>query len=292
MNRYKKVLVIVVLIAIFTIQPAFAYLEPEHNDFMSKVLFGENHRVKNDAIKLLEYASYLAIDQNNNYGYEKLKFLNDKGVKRIPNSIRTINYSSNSEHRIHTHRGWEYTGYSGYKDNNDVAHWKIRKEILLETVSLVFNFKRFAEPRLGIDFGFDKRCNSFAALIYYIHVLSDHIYDYKQRKGQINQNNELNKEPIMLLVRSHPGETNPDIIYELEKHLKILFDKPSNRNLYGELTRRLKEVRLDAEKTIDPKFERGTHEHAEKVMKILIDYVPGLLKKEDFFKAVFIQNSY
>lgn len=122
-----------------------------------------------EAIEAIESAAYLCPDQFNGSGKEELNTLIAYGVPGIPNSIDEINFTSNWQHRRYTHMDWVPM------EHPDVGNWDMRKEILLATVNKVFDFGPFTDPvpLLGWKVDYTDQCNSFCALVYYVHILGD-----------------------------------------------------------------------------------------------------------------------
>lgn len=265
--------------------PAMAYDKKEHNRYLELVLFGqENYTASKptsvqSALEALEDASYLAIDQFNSNGSSELSFLrNDYRVPGLPDNIETINFTANYLHRSYTHRGYKYEYII------DKANWLVRKNILLATTEKVFNFKLLSGTILGVDFGYDKKCDSFAALLYYVHILSDHEARASYKVTDV----------MIPLAQAHVGSDNPDIFSELKHHLTILFTDQKDTHKYKafmlELDSQAEHARSLAATTgginSDEKFETFKNQ-VNDLFTLLEDYVPRLLKEELFFTNVF-----
>lgn len=274
MRRSKWVIVLLcILLALGNIsQTSFAYERNGHDAYMSDVLFKNFKEVKNDSriandIKALECASYLAIDQFNNNGQKDLDFLLNYGVKGIPLYVSDISYNaSGTTHRSHTHRGWDFQNYFVTK-----KLWPIRKQILLNSADKIFDFK-----------GNEAQKESFCALIYYIHILADHMDDtsYKIKNG---------------LKMDVGGRTDEiDIIHELLKHIKVLFADQKYTHKYRSLTSALERYNKRLAKIVRPvggintdeKFEQK-QEYTKRIKELLTWYIPEMLKEEAFFSEVF-----
>lgn len=275
----------VVLIS-FTLQ-AFGFGADKHDAYLEKVLFGNGNYAASqtqdikDKIRMLEYASYLTLDQVRDLGQDKLDFLKQQKVKRLPKldtfQLTGIFYGN---HRNYTHRGWDYVYPIPKEDSHDKANWPLRKKLLCSTVNKVFDFGFFNERGES----YCDQCNSFSALVYYVHVLGDHMSadSYKIRDLTIP------------FARAHGSDTNPDVFSELEKHFKILFSDQKNSFTYMSLKQEMdvlaEEARTLAGSTgginTDEKFQQYQN-YEEKLMNVLINYVPLLLKNEAFFKNEF-----
>lgn len=229
-----------------------------------------------NAIEALKCASFLALDQFNGDGIKELETLNAYKVKNLPASITEIDFKSNSKHRSFTHKGWDAL----YAD--DRAHWPLRKEILLATTEKIFNFQWAASEWIGIEY--NQKCDSFAALVYYVHVLGDH---EARKSAKID-------DVMMAFARPHADRNNPDMFSELKYHLSILFKDQKSSRKYTSLMSELDEIAADA-RDLETRTDGVYSEDDFQEFKDLVDqlfetlerYVPKLLAKEDFFKKVF-----
>lgn len=99
MKRSIKTMIYMVLLFLLANAPLFSFAASVHDDYMAKVLFGNRAGVhkRSEKTKALEYASYLAIDQFNGKGEEKLSYLRDKTkVRGLPARISAFDFSYNS----------------------------------------------------------------------------------------------------------------------------------------------------------------------------------------------------
>ena len=285
-----------------------------HDEFLGRVLLGRNYDSKKDAeaLKMLQYASYLAIDQFNNNNeskasgdQEKLDWLRrDCHVSGLPKSVNEINPPSDGSttqlsaknHRTYTHRGWLFP-YKNH-EKGDLAYSDVRNAILKNTVIKVFNFRLKPPGEVGnwlkrafaISFD-DAKCNAVCQLIYYIHILGDCYEDDNYYKA--NGSNNGFKIP---LGRKTPGNTIEDtsIIEELIKIMPDLFADQQSTWMYStfmkELAARRNEIRALYGKTgginSTERYEEY-HKQAKKLMDVLELYVPRLLQNEKYFSKVF-----
>lgn len=275
--------IMTVILLLSALVPCYAHDREGHNLFLRETLFGQNGLILSEkgkkALTALEYASYLALDQYNGKGADELVYLKtDYKVPGIPDSIESFDFSGNQYHRTYTHRGWNYV----YPI--DKANWKVRKNILLATTEKVFDVSPLSGKMLWHDFGYDKKCESFAALIYYVHVLGDH----EARKSYKVTN------VMMPLAQATYSPTNLDIISELKLHLQVIFADQKNTHKYKGLMRELGYIEEDARKLAattgginsDEKFE-VFHNQVTSLLALLKEYVPRMLKEEAFFTDVF-----
>ena len=255
----------------------FAHDKRGHNQDLEEVLFGKGFDSKalsdqaKQTVDAIEAASYLAIDQYNGNGADELKLLKDQNILGLPDDISEIDFTANSQHRSFTHRGWDYF-YT-----NDRAHWNTRKSILLNTINEKFDFGEKSNQIVG----FNKKCNSFSAVIYYIHIIGDHIEDKSYKYSDL---------------KIAVGGTNDDqnIIKELLKHSEILFSNPRTMIQRIRFTQRLKSLDGKFKKIVlseggvnsNEKYNKY-HMYCEELLQILKEEMPYLLKKEEFFSKVF-----
>ncbi|SFG31053.1 DNA/RNA non-specific endonuclease [Oribacterium sp. WCC10] len=166
MKRYFTVVVAVILL--FTnIITAYACDENQSNIRVREILFGDDAlRYSSDEnVKLLLDAMYLCCEQADNQGQNKVDQLKLKKVDSVP-SISDINIK-NGELIDCSHIAWD----SEYLTNKKAR--KNRKRLLQNAVNKVFDFGLF-NNWFGSETG---KCNSFAALLYYSHILADYLAD-------------------------------------------------------------------------------------------------------------------
>lgn len=282
----RKLTLIVAFIILFSClfpTNSFAHERPEHDKDLVAVLFSEEYEVKQQPENIQNYisaltcATYLTIDQYQGNGQDSLDFLIEQGYRGIPESIEVFDYhTSPSIHRSFTHRGWEHV----YID--DKAKWNIRKKLLIEVVNQTFDFGSESNAISG----YDPKCESFSALLYYVHILGDHNDDssYKIQNG--------------LKIALGGREDKVDIVHELLKHLDIIFHAQRFSPKYllfiakiNSINRRIGRL-VDSEGGInsDEKFEKY-HALGEELMNTLKKNIPELLENEEFFSAVFYPES-
>lgn len=274
MKRLKWLIVLMCIVLVIgnIPQKGYAFERDDHDEYMLEVFFKNFKEVKNDPsiqdqIKALECASYLTIDQFNNNGQKDLDFLLTYGVKGIPSRVSDISFNaSGTTHRSYTHRGWDFQYPTVTKEL-----WLARKQILLSTADKIFDFQED-----------DVKKDSFCALIYYIHILGDHMDDtsYLIKNGlKMDVGGRIDKE---------------DIIHELLHHIEIIFSDQKHTNKYRSLTgaleryndRLAKIVRSDGGINTAEKFQQK-QEYTDNLMKLLTMYLPEMLKEEQFFYDVF-----
>lgn len=283
----RRVLSIILLIAIMLSisVPANAHDKEGHNRFLEEVLFGRDGYISTlseegqKALTALEYASYLAVDQFNGKGSEELNYLRKTyKVPGLPGSIGSFDFTGNQFHRSYTHRGWDHEYVQ------DKANWSIRRNLLLATTEQVFDFSVLSGKILGYDFGYAEKCNSFAALVYYVHIIGDH----EARTGY------KVTDVMMPIAQAHVDDSNPDILSEVKHHLQVIFADQQDTHKYKTLMQELDALAGKARALAatpggvnsDEKFI-VFHEQVKELLTLLQDYVPNMLKDEAFFTAVF-----
>ena len=270
--------------------PVYAHDRKQHDLDIESVLFGKvNFSTSKEAdvqnaAKALKCAAYLAIDQFNGKGADELNFLEKEyKVSGLP-KLSEIDFRGNNNHRRYTHRGWDFQ-----YGKSDVGHWTVRKSILLKTVDKQFDFEKSPNAILG-HFNekyleYDKKCDSFCALIYYTHIIGDYIGNETYGQFRSNYPNQMDL-----------GGTNDDysITAELLKHTKILFADQKDTHKYITLQNSLTALDGKIRKLVlskegidtEEKYKQYT-EYAEDLKDILTHNIPNLLKEEDFFKKVY-----
>lgn len=145
----------------------FACDESQTDTHIKEILFGHNaSRLENDErVTMLLDAVYLCCEQADGRGQEKLRFLKGQGMYLLP-SLSSLDIKSASLIEC-SHNSWTYK-YQKEQEAQDN-----RKTVLTRTVNKVFRFGRLNSWR-GTD---DKKCESFAALLYYFHILADYVAD-------------------------------------------------------------------------------------------------------------------
>ncbi len=292
MKRLITFFIVALVTMSLSLVPVFGFSAKVHGDYVHKVLFGlDSYQLivseYREEIKILDSALTLCIDQFNNSDSSLLTALKDAKVNRIPDSISEMNLIANAQtHRRYTHQGWEsqesYLKENGLKDFVD--KWKDRKTILLSSVNKVFDFGLFAEISAYLFGMYNEKCDSFAATIYYVHILSDYL-EAENYKDSI-------KTMMPIATRTSSGYT--DIINEMIKHFEVLFSSQLEDSNYSNLIEEMKEIHRDILKVsksdgypFNDESYKEYHEQVNKLIDTLIKYVPKLLEKEKFFAKKF-----
>ena len=288
----KKVLcLLLVLIIVLSLTPSLAYAHTSAADHWKElrlVLFGDEgylvgkpENIRNK-VYILQYASQVCIDQ---FGKDSCKAsfirLQQLGVTRLPKSIDDITlYPLSNNHREYTHLGWDYD-YSMYCDErnkNWTDTWEKRQILFLSAVEKVFNFNGLPDLYDGVIGGYTEECKAFTKLLYYVHLLGDHL-EYSASSY------EKGKDQVIPL-----GATRGDsLIGEILEVLPVLFPNQD----YSQLERDLMKINTDVCSILNKPDELKTdfspyHKCAEEVLNTLVEHIPGLLQKEDYFTKAFM----
>ena len=278
------------VLLIFSVTPYYAHPNAnEHNKELESVLFERGYSKhlskRKEYITAIEEASYLTIDQYGGRGEDTYKSLKKKKMGGLPFKFDTIDYREDlfgngtkinpNTHRLFTHQGWDID-YGNSKVNK---FWKVRKNILLGTVNSVFDFGIFSSIT-----GYSDKCNSIAGIIYYVHILGD--YAEADKKDKIQQ---------LAALAGRSDECN--MIPALREYFKNLFENQQSSQSYKDLMNGLDDIedraasiyRSTGSINTDEKFQEY-HECASDLLELLQKHVPGLLKKEEFFKKVFYSD--
>ena len=185
-------------------------------------------------------------------------------------------------HRLYTHKGWDFSEYP------DKAFWKRRKKIMQDTAQQMFFkhsnsiFPWLSDTFLGLREP-SEQCDAFCALVYYVHILGDHLEGDKPEKL-------IALEPLA----QYESLSSPGIIPELQEYLQILFVDQKYTRTFTALMQDLDVLGREAEKVYYSWGGINTEEkcainrnNAEKLLTLLGDKVPILLRNESFFKNLF-----
>ena len=261
-----------------------------HNDELKKILFGEfilnlsSKAEKN--FDLISKAAYLTLDYFNNVeqGARFYYDLKNSGVKDLP-SLESIDFSGNKYHQKYTHMGWEFN-----YGVTDKANWEARKKILLNTVDKVFESNKNRRIWSSSRTIHDSKKNDFAALVYDIHILGDHIGDMDAtRYTRIRLVSEPGYRGQTVSPTSAGPFNNMTLYTYLLYHIQRLFREQRDSYEYKEL---IKFLERHKDEFSNHKEDKVPYEEvqfiANETKKVLIKYIPKLLQGEDFFKNAFM----
>ncbi|MDW5299586.1 MAG: DNA/RNA non-specific endonuclease [Sedimentibacter sp.] len=162
-----SVLLLTIALMFSSAVPTYACDESQTNTYVKQVLFGDqaSQYESDENIKMLLNALFLCSEQHDNLGQDKLTQLKDKRVGMLP-TLSGINVSGDSLLDC-AHNSWEYEFVGDKKAQAN------RKKTLQRTVNKVFDFGVIN----NIFCSGSGKCNSFSALLYYTHILSDYLAD-------------------------------------------------------------------------------------------------------------------
>ena len=270
--------------------------QKEHDDELFAVLFGEGYNLaadKKEVFQAIADATALCIDQfsvnetirSKEEQFNKLKeregFSLSFDAIELQKGTGGINVVAKT-HRRYTHRGWDFSMYPLPE------LWNKRKKILTATVnkelfgqsSGVFHILPFLEGTLYNEDACNDQCEAFCKLAYYVHILGDH----KEAESYTPEFSQL-----IPLVR-HEDPTSPALIQELIDLLPVLCQGQDCTSLVNEL----QNIQAIASNAYNAKEGLGSqinfdnyHACAENVYKKLVEYLPDMMRKTDYFKSVF-----
>lgn len=174
--------------------------ENQINTYVPQILFGDNasSKASDEKVKMLLDALYLNSMQSDGQGKDKIEYLKSKKVRGI-GSLSDLDIKHKDLMKC-SHNTWEYEYTGAEKQQNN------RKEVLQNTVNKVFDFGFFNNL-----FGSKKgECNSFAALLYYSHILSDYLADEPDETDVILNGKEVSSfagKPYVKLNSDRPSFT-------------------------------------------------------------------------------------
>lgn len=159
------IMAIVLLLSISS--NAFACDESQTNTYVTEILFGDNalNKASDENVRMLLKALYLCCEQSDNSGQDKVDFLKRNHVSRVPD-LSGVNIKGDFLWEC-SHNSWEHEFPAAGKNQEN------RRKVLRNTVNKVFDFGFFT----GLFGSKSGKCNSFSAMLYYTHILSDYLAD-------------------------------------------------------------------------------------------------------------------
>ena len=165
-KRLASLFMVVVLLLSFS-NNVFACDEEQTNTYVRQILFGyqADSRASDENVKMLMAALYLCSEQADNQGQDKIDYLKSHKVSGIP-ALKKLNISNYQLFECsHSYWEYEYPAAKSIRAN--------RQKVLRNTVNKVFGFD-FFDYLFG---GSTEKCDSFAAMLYYSHILADYLPD-------------------------------------------------------------------------------------------------------------------
>lgn len=188
--------------------------EDQINTYVPQILFGDSafSKASNEKVKMLLDALYLNSMQSDGQGKDKIEYLKRKKVRGI-GSLSDLDIKHKELMKC-SHNTWEYEYAGAEKQQNN------RKEVLQNTVNKVFDFG-FFNNLFGCKKG---KCNSFAALLYYLHILSDYLADEPDETRTVVNDKEV---PSYVGIASVPIRANKPSFTKNQRNIRESFYKPS-----------------------------------------------------------------
>lgn len=300
----KKAFLCLFLICSFLISSVAICDTPdtEHDTDLKEVFFGKGAGQEDtEELIVLQWAAYFSVDciaSPNSSASDKigLSILKSYGVEGVPDQVSAFQYNgnkyANQHHERYTHLGWDLD-YAN-DPNGDLSNWEtLRKPLLINAVRQVFLKGKkdlwstvdfagwFHQPKTNLS---EQRVKSMAALIYYVHVLGDHCYNtYSTSKDRIP------------LVRKTENESNPSLIFDLKKHLQILFGEQTSSSDYRALIAKLDSLRSELKTILGnndfpmPDQFDAYQNIANELMDEMKKRMPRLMEDSDFFTTIFVE---
>lgn len=178
---------------------ALACDENQSDTYVTQILFGDSalSQESDSNVQLLLDALCLCSEQSGSSGEMQLNMLSSEKVKKVP-ELSAIQITD-AELLPCAHNSWEHV-YDSKPDTQNA-----RKQVLTQTVDHVFDFGGFLEDWFGTR---SEKCESFAALLYYSHILADYLADNPEetqvRVGRANVSSYAG-EPYITLNSNRPN---------------------------------------------------------------------------------------
>ena len=152
---------------------AVACDEEQTNTCVPQILFGKSlpRKVNDENVQMLLSALYLCSMQADGVGEDKVKYLKQRKVSGV-SKLKKLDVSGKTVLEC-SHNTWEHECVRVKKQQEN------RKEVLQNTVNKICDFG-FINNLVGSKKG---KCNRFAALLYYSHILSDYLADESIETG-------------------------------------------------------------------------------------------------------------
>lgn len=265
----KKFLLAAIIISVLS-APLTAHNAHKHNQEMERVLFGlpasYDEKIDHEKVLKLEAAVYLAVDyfagvNNEAAGTRALETLGMERTIKLKDIATPGNH-----HEVYTHLGWDDSWYHGGR--NARKKWSFRRDKILTATVLRLT---------GGDNTKKKQKTALAKLCYYIHITGDH-----------EGNKPGSSHDRMCLVPRPNVKAQNCIIDELVICLGELFPDQDCSSLLADL----KEIKRNA-RQIDDATDEGSERIktiATRVLELLYNNVPDMLKQEDFFAENFFPD--
>lgn len=180
MLKRLSAFIIAIVLLISLNSTASACDENQTNAYVAQILFGDSalSMESDEDVKMLMSALYLCSEQSDNLGQDKLDFLKRERVTGLP-ALTKLDIKG--EYLLEcSHNTWEHE-FTAFQKNQ-----ANRKRVLQNSVNKAFDFGTF-NNFFGSKSG---KCNSFAAMLYYSHILTDYLADDPQ-ETETNVNGKI-----------------------------------------------------------------------------------------------------
>lgn len=221
-KRLTVILLTIALLVSFASSSSLACDEDQTNTYVSQILFGDNaaSRASDEKAEMLLAALYLCCEQSGDQGQDKISYLKTRRVAGVP-SLSTLKIKDEQLLEC-SHIKWESEFLPAKKAQAN------RKKVLRNTVNKVFDFG-FVNNVFGSNKG---KCDSFAALLYYSHLLSDYLNGDQSDSTKVFVNGKLtpafHDEPYIIINNNIPN-------FDLNKKYDI--DSPHDYSGFDEYHR-------------------------------------------------------
>lgn len=314
MRRRLMVLVLVVVLVCTTAFSGSAHTYQGHYQDMSRVLFGtpypfinrspQKYPDQHKTIWALRYVYQVAVDQfnwseekhSNEEAFTKLSSL--CGLHHLPSSIAEIDLPNVNSitHRKYTHMGWNMpTPDHPVLGSEWTTRWAIRKNMILATAEQKFNFNGSPDFWDAVFPNYTKGCDAFCAILYYVHLLGDHIGFCDPDKADFGYGTYIKEiDYILPLSGTVPDPkhivqcTPPNIISEIIYYCHLLFGDDAKHLIEDllKINRKIENLR-DEHGQIPPEAFDEYIRLAKQVLDVLAKYVPDLLNDQKWWTNVF-----
>jgi hypothetical protein len=284
MQKIIKYLSIIFLFGLISIDLYGYGKGSKHNEDLILLMFGGDDRYKMMSKKGLENFQYikdivyLTTDFSTQYESANriLNTFHSLGIKYIP-SVDEIKCPGGGTHQQYSHLGWNHL-YVG--ENQGV--WDKRKSLMISVIDAICGFR----PEEKI------KCDSFAALLYEIHILGDHIGDSPStRHTRIRLVSEPDYIGQIIPPTSNGPFNNPTLYSYLIYHIQRLFREQSHTKEYKTIISFLVNHKDDfAEEKYESDLESlytDVVSLATETRDLLSKNLPILLAREGFFQRTF-----
>lgn len=204
---------------------------------------------------------------------------------------------SGEDSAINLITGTRYLNIDGMKDFEDrvASYIKNTHNHVLYRVTPVYKGDNFVASGVQMEaYSVEDRGKGISFNVYCYNIQPGISIDYETGKTKDNDFISGAKNAIPFAV-SNPSDNNPDLIYEMNKHMEIVFadQKKSDSKTYDSLMSKINEIASESRNIVamgdieSPQMYAKLKVQEHKYYETLRRYVPKLLEKEKFFKSTF-----